>query len=321
MHFVDLFAGLGGFHQGLARLGHQCVFASDIDPELADLYEKNFGIRPAGDIRDAYKQVPPHDILCAGFPCQPFSKAGEQKGFKCPEWGDLFDFVEAILKRHKPRYLMLENVPNLLRHADGKTWKDISNRLHRLNYNVDWARLSPHMFGVPQVRERAFIIGSRAPLDNFAWPRSTHDPSSLSIKTILDRQPSAAKALPTYFVEYLKAWQSFLAAFPPDDPLPSFPIWAMEFGATYPFRMKTPSTMLVKHLSSYKGAFGQPLRGFSRKKAILAALPAYARDETNIFPKWKIDFIEQNRAFYRKYKSIIDPWWELYTCVHRGNRR
>lgn len=80
MRFIDLFAGLGGFHQGLARLGHKCVFASEIDPELADLYERNFGFRPGGDIREVFAKVPAHDILCAGFPCQPFSKGGRAKG-------------------------------------------------------------------------------------------------------------------------------------------------------------------------------------------------------------------------------------------------
>src|SRR5689334_8501512 len=89
MRFVDLFAGLGGFHLALKSLGHTCVFASEINETLRDLYEKNFGIRPEGDIRKvAAAEVPPHDVLCAGFPCQPFSKAGEQQGFGCPKWGD-----------------------------------------------------------------------------------------------------------------------------------------------------------------------------------------------------------------------------------------
>jgi DNA (cytosine-5)-methyltransferase 1 len=308
MDFIDLFAGLGGFHQGLSRLGHRCVFASEIDAELANLYELNLGIRPAGDIRDSFKEVPPHDILCAGFPCQPFSKAGEQKGFKCPEWGDLFNYVLDILRLHKPSFLMLENVPNLLRHADGETWNNISSCLQELGYAVAWSRLSPHMYGVPQVRERAFIIGSLYPLNDFAWPPATHQLTTLSIKTVLDRRPKAAKALPSYFVEYLEAWQALLSRLPAEDALPSFPIWAMEFGATYPFRRGTPFHTRLSDLRSFKGAFGRPLRDFSRKKDVLAALPAYARAHAKEFPKWKVDFIDQNRAFYKKYKAIIDPW-------------
>ena len=82
LKFIDLFAGLGGFHQALAKLGHECVFASELDGDLAELYRKNFGIKPHGDIRQVdLKAIPDHDILCAGFPCQPFSKAGNQKGF------------------------------------------------------------------------------------------------------------------------------------------------------------------------------------------------------------------------------------------------
>ena len=77
MRFIDLFAGLGGLHQALTRLGHECVFASELNPELADLYRRNFGVTPHGDIRESYKLIPAHDILCAGFPCQPFSKAGK----------------------------------------------------------------------------------------------------------------------------------------------------------------------------------------------------------------------------------------------------
>ena len=91
MKFIDLFAGLGGFHVALHSLGHTCVFASELDESLRQLYAKNFGLMPEGDIRKIrIKEIPSHDMLCAGFPCQPFSKAGDQQGLSCPKWGDLF---------------------------------------------------------------------------------------------------------------------------------------------------------------------------------------------------------------------------------------
>ena len=91
LRFVDLFAGLGGFHLALKSLGCECVFASEIDEALRELYLKNFGMLPESDIRSvSVEKIPEHDILCAGFPCQPFSKAGNQKGFECPQWGNLF---------------------------------------------------------------------------------------------------------------------------------------------------------------------------------------------------------------------------------------
>lgn len=122
LKFIDLFAGLGGFHIALKSFGHECVFASELNAELQDLYAKNFGVKPHGDIRnvDVYT-IPSHDILCAGFPCQPFSKAGAQKGFECPQWGMLFDDIVEILRHHKPTYFIIENVPNLSSHDGGKT--------------------------------------------------------------------------------------------------------------------------------------------------------------------------------------------------------
>jgi DNA (cytosine-5)-methyltransferase 1 len=142
LRFIDLFAGLGGFHQALQALGHECVFACEIDPDLAALYKKNFGIEPLADIRDHHGKVPAHDILCAGFPCQPFSKAGDQLGFECPQWGDLFEYVVKILKRHKPRYLLIENVPNLLRHDEGRTWGKVCDTLRDAGYAIKFSRLS-----------------------------------------------------------------------------------------------------------------------------------------------------------------------------------
>lgn len=307
LRFIDLFAGLGGFHQALARMGHECVFASEIDTNLAELYEKNFGLKPSGDIRRSYNEIPAHDILCAGFPCQPFSKAGEQLGFDCPQWGDLFEYVIRTLERHEPRFLLIENVPNLLRHDQGRTWERICERLRKAGYSIDYRLLSPHMFGVPQTRERALIVGARQGLTNFSWPAPTHSADEIDVTSVLDRAPPDARQLTEAAIGYLTAWQSLLDKLPKDEQLPSFPIWAMEFGATYPFRVQAPLSLSAKDLGSFKGAFGQPLRNL-KKSQMAALLPAYARSDKRRFPDWKVDFIAQNRAFYRKHRAVIDPW-------------
>lgn len=307
MRFIDLFAGLGGFHQALERLGHECVFASELNAGLAALYERNFGVKPHGDIREAYALVPAHDILCAGFPCQPFSKAGEQLGFDCPQWGDLFDFMIKILERHSPRFLIIENVPNIMRHDGGDTWKRVRQRLRDVGYDISSTLMSPHMFGVPQLRERAIIVGARGGLGDFEWPEPTHDVGDVDIRTILDKRPNDAKPLPPAFVGYLDAWQALLDALPADAELPSFPIWAMEFGATYPARTGTPIGHGLSEIRSFKGSFGRSLRDMSDAE-VLDALPPYARDTNAYFPEWKIQFIEQNRRFYQRHRAVIDPW-------------
>ena len=307
MKFIDLFAGLGGFHQALSASGGECVFASEINADLAALYEKNYGTKPHGDIRSVdIPSIPDHDVLCAGFPCQPFSKAGEQKGLQCPQWGDLIDYVIDILRVKEPRFFIIENVPNLVRHDGGKTWQNICSRLRALDYDVDFARLSPHMFGVPQKRERAFIIGDRKGLGGFSWP-VPEDVAQLSIASVLDENPEDALHLSASHVRYLSIWQEFVAAFPKNMELPSFPIWAMEFGADYPLDGLTPYERGYRRLGRYKGAFGQSLKGLSPEETE-AALPGYARTKLERFPKWKIDFIEKNRAFYAEHRSIIDPW-------------
>lgn len=305
--FIDLFAGLGGFHHALRALGHRCVFACEIDEDLAKLYEKNFGLRPHGDIRSLdIASIPDHDLLCAGFPCQPFSKAGDQLGLECPQWGDLFDYVVRILRAHKPRFFIIENVPNLVRHRQGETWRRIRSELERTGYGVEDELLSPHHFGVPQIRERTFIVGRRGGLGDLVWPRPTTKPE-LSIRAVLDKTPNGAKTLPASFVTYLKAWQEFLDLFPKDEELPSFPIWAMEFGATYPFADSTPVGAGLGAIRACRGSFGQPLRNMGWT-GILDALPPYARDGRASFPRWKVKFIQQNRDLYKRHRKWIDTW-------------
>lgn len=313
MKFVDLFAGLGGFHVALQSLGHKCVFACEKDESLRQLYFKNFGIEAAGDIRDVrVEDVPPHDILCAGFPCQPFSKAGEQQGFDCPDSGDLFnEHILRIIRHHQPKYVLLENVPNLERHNRGETWKDILSKLRLAGYEPDHRRYSPHHFGVPQIRDRIFIVGVRGVAPPYNWPVRQTTNSELSIRSVLQTPPTDIRPLSPQVIECLEVWQEFISLYPEGEELPSFPIWSMEFGATYPFEELTPYAVGASQLRKYRGNHGQDLSTFPADASLadlFSALPSYARKEQANFPSWKVQFIQKNRELYRKHQSWIDAW-------------
>lgn len=309
MKFVDLFAGLGGFHRALSNLGHQCVLAAELDAELNDLYEKNHGILPHGDVTQIQlDDVPKHDVLCAGFPCQPFSKAGAQLGHAYPGSGTLFENVLGVLRKRRPEHILLENVPNLLRHNNGRTWQEMERQLKRIGYDVRSTLLSPHMFGVPQVRDRAIIVAKQGEgsLSKFEWPGQKRPRDELDIRDVLDERPNDAKVLPSTFVAYLDAWQRFLDVYPDVVPLPSFPIWAMEFGATYPYVGHTPVSLPHDALRGLKGAFGEPLTG--SYGGDFATLPAYAREGKPRVAGWKERFIAQNRELYGFSPEAFDAW-------------
>jgi len=305
MKFIDLFAGLGGFHVAMTRLGHECVFSSEIKEGLMDLYESNFGIRPFGDIRKVKsRDIPEHDILCAGFPCQPFSKAGMQLGLEDETNGDLFGQILRILRYHQPRYFILENVQHLAKHDNQETYIYMSARLAGLGYTVDRKVLSPHEFDIPQHRQRLFIVGSRTGLQHFTWPevqKLTKD-----VHSYLDSNTDQATLLEAEKQKCLDIWQEFISAIPKEDKLPSFPIWAMEFGATYPFEEESPFAASENMLGRSRGNFGIPLKGLSHDEK-LANLPSYARTEEKKFPTWKRSYIRSNREFYEKYKKQLKP--------------
>jgi len=304
LSFVDMFAGLGGFHIGLARLGHRCVFACESDGGLRNLYERNFGLYPHDDIRRLRSdRVPRHDVLCAGFPCQPFSKAGEQLGLGCQKDGDLFRHLVRIVRYHRPTYLILENVANLERHEHGQTYRRMRRTLQTLGYDIDQQVLSPHRFGIPQVRDRLFIAASLDGLDDFEW--ATGNGHTPSVHQVLDDSPPEAKPIPEHYRRCLSVWQEFLDLFPKDEALPSFPIWSMEFGADYPFEGTTPTTLGSRKLARYRGCHGQKLRDFPPNSR-MDGLPSYARHEE--FPKWKQQFIRQNRQLYERHREWIDGW-------------
>ena len=174
--FIDLFCGIGGFHVAMDEacrennLIPECVFSSDIDTHCQDSYEANFGLRPTGDITKVNeKDIPDHDILFAGFPCQPFSIIGQMQGFNDIR-GTLFFDIARIIKHKKPKAFILENVKQLVGHNEGKTLKTILKTLEKdLGYNVHFAVLNALDYGLPQKRERVIIVGHREPI-MFSYP-------------------------------------------------------------------------------------------------------------------------------------------------------
>jgi DNA (cytosine-5)-methyltransferase 1 len=308
LKFIDLFAGLGGFHKALHELGHKCVFASEIDPVLREIYKKNWSISPHGDIRKIVKKeinlIPEHDVLCAGFPCQPFSKAGKQLGRDDHERGKLLDEIIKILEFRKPKFFILENVPFIKQHNNEQTWKYMEKEFKRLNYSVDHRNYSPHHFGIPQHRLRIFIVGSREGLTNFNFDEiDKFKTEQLDIFQFIEEHPPTAIKLPQKNIECLKLWQQFIDAIPEEIKLPSFPIWSMEFGATYPYDDSYPYRMTADELGNFKGGFGVSLKGI-KKREQFALLPSYARVKKK-FPNWKISYIERNRKFYKENKKYI----------------
>jgi len=312
--FIDLFAGLGGFHVALERLGGRAVFAAEWDPKLNALYSDNFGLKPAGDVALVDPTtVPDHEVLAAGFPCQPFSKAGEQLGFAHTLQGQLFFHVAAIVEKKRPDVIILENVPNLIRHRGGETFRTIQKTLRDLGYDVDARRYSPHHFGIPQIRDRVYIVAARRGLHNFEWPEPSLAPTS--IRSVLDEAPEDARPLRKSALQALEMWNDFLMLTPSSVKLPSFPIWAMEFGADYPYRDETPAALQDElgpsGLEEFTGSFGASLNGMTATEQ-MAALPSHARRQQYVFPKWKVDFIAGNRAFYQANKEWITPWMEKW---------
>ena len=307
MKFIDLFAGLGGFHKALTELGHECVFASEIDPTLQQVYSENWGIVVKGDIKKIVDKeidsIPPHDILCAGFPCQPFSKAGKQLG-RDDKRGTLFDEIAKILEYRKPMYFILENVPFIAKHDNEETWTYIEDKLVSIGYKVDHEIYSPQDFGIPQHRKRIFIVGSLNGLDHFSFNDIDKQKTNLiDIHQFIEENPKQFKSLPKANQACIKLWQKFIEQIPENTKLPGFPIWGMEFGATYPFEKSYPLKLTVPDLGEFKGNFGCSLKGLSKPEQE-DNLPSYARVK-KAFPEWKRRYIRQSREFYKENKKYI----------------
>lgn len=316
IRFVDLFAGIGGFHHALKStpINGRCVMAVEIDPHCRAVYEASLlhhelttsefefvdDIRsltrlPNGEsdrpLKDLASLIPDHDILCGGFPCQPFSKSGKQEGTEDETRGTLFFDIMRIVKAKKPKYIILENVPNLVgpRHFDS-TWVTIIQKLRRAGYLVSDrpAIISPHelppeLGGTPQVRKRLFILARRKdgdesqPEDNirdYLDSIGTFGTENWDINSYL-RPESVSSRLSLRDEEkmWLRAWQHFVQMIDQDN-LPGFPIWE----ASLVPKLRKPDPC----------------------------------------PPWKLEFLRKNREFYLLHKQKIDHWRTIDWSEGRG---
>lgn len=188
MHtFIDIFAGIGGFRVALEKHGLTCVFSSEIDKEASQVYRDNFGEKPHGDITAINeKDIPSHDILCAGFPCQSFSISGNHTGFKDAR-GQLFYDIVRIAKYHEPPLLLLENVKNILRIQNGNVFRTIIDELEGIGYTVYCSLLNASHYGIPQARSRVYFTCVKKGVGlEFEEPRPTHDP--IFLRDVLDKE-------------------------------------------------------------------------------------------------------------------------------------
>lgn len=221
--FIDLFAGIGGFRMALQSLNGKCVFSSEWDKFAQKTYLENFGELPFGDIKvftdpssktdsDVKRAIPDHDILCAGFPCQPFSLAGVSKknslgrkhGFLDETQGTLFFDIARIIKVKRPRAFILENVKNLRSHDKGKTYRTIRRTLEGLDYEV-FDKVLDGRYYVPQHRERIFIVGfdkKKGKVEDFIFP--THDEEQMVVEEILEDQVPEKYTLSDHLWKYLQ---------------------------------------------------------------------------------------------------------------------
>lgn len=299
MTFVDIFAGIGGFHQALESLGCECICASEIDEKCVEVYKKNFpGVKIVGDINEYKDKLPEFDILCGGFPCQPFSKAGKQEGFNDEKRGNLFYVLMEIINNHPEcKFVLLENVKNL---ADNtQNWNLIQEALRELNFYVTDLPiiLSPHQFGIPQIRERVYILGIRKDIrDIRKLPNGSIHMEDLAglfantnscadgyARSILMKNVDSTYCISLKEQKVLDMWYEFKEG--TNFESLGVPVWAEYFGYC----------LTDEEFKNFKDHKGQTVSEMY---------------------KWKQRFVNKNREFYIKHKNFIDKWIEKYNVLH-----
>ena len=291
MKFIDLCCGIGGFHQALSKLKMKCVLASDINEECRQNYKLNYKIKPYGDLTKIYiKKIPKFDVLCAGFPCQPFSKAGHQNGFE-DNRGNIFFDICNIIEYHKPKYIILENVRNLSSHDKGHTWKVIKSKLKDIGYNTynKPVILNALYFGVPQSRERVVILCKRKDLGDLPeLPLiSKKNIKKTSLVDIIEDNCDEKYNISGKMKITNNIWNDFLIILNKNNiSVPKFPIWTDWWDSD---GNETTITTYNKKLTDTEN-----------KKIIV-------EKQKNFYTKYK-NWIDKNRKFYKDNKKILKKW-------------
>ena len=267
--FIDLFCGIGGFHQALDALGTKCILACDIDEKCRMNYEVNYGVKPVKDIKDINeKMLPDFDILCGGFPCQPFCNGGKKKTFE-DKRGLLFDEIMRIVKEKQPRFLFLENVKHILKVSEGKVLAYIEQQIDEHGYVLQRFQMSPHDYDVPQQRERIYFVCVRKDIYNeMPIQLINKDTSVLTVSDILEDRNSIDNKyyLQGDILNVLEAWDEF-----------------------------------IKHVD-----VGETL---SPTILIHDAFKSYTEEQFNGLAAWRKDYMIKNRRILEKYKDFIGPWY------------
>lgn len=287
--YIDLFAGIGGFHAAMHMLGGECVFASEINDDAISTYSKNWNMKVSGDITkitEDCSKIPDHDVLCAGFPCQPFSKSGKQKGMT-EERGTLFFHIEKIIKEKKPKVILLENVRNISGPRHRHEWETIINSLISAGYvvNREPIIMSPHLLtkeqgGRPQIRERVFIFAYKNDNNKSLelnqdfyikeMVNKKHNASNWNLYEYIDNSADRSYNLKIDELEWIETWNKLVIS---GINLPSFPLWFDDFLSN--------NDLIKKH---------------------------GGKEVFSSYPKWKIDILTKNSSFYEDNKTTINKW-------------
>lgn len=319
--FIDLFAGIGGFHQAMTLYGGECVFASEIDSECTNQYEKQFRMKVSGDINNYIDNIPSFDVLCAGFPCQTFSKAGNQEGFEDEIKGQLFFKIVEILKRHKEcKFIILENVRNL---ADQKHfWNVIQKELQDLDFFItqDPIILSPSNFGIPQNRERVYILGIKKSLRDQKklkngwihtedlkldqYKKQCKQGDAFSVLD-LDNPKNKEYVISDEEKQIIELWEEFKQSIVPHRQIGA-PIWLDYFGIGI-----DDDEEFRENCGYYK----QLIK--ARKKHYNDPILREQIDKDGMIledtPSWKKNFINKNRNLYKTHKDQINDWYNKFS--------